>query len=408
MKRGFHITTKENYNDMKRNLFIIILFLFYTQLSFAQSGINEVLKSIEINNRTLQAGQHLNETQKLEARTGNYLPNPTVELNQLWADGSTGGNANELAVVQSFDFPSVYFNKNKLAKLKSMTSDHQYAATRQQVLLDAQQICQEIIFLRKQKHLLDNRLKNAARLEALYRQRFASGDANQLELNKIQLEKINANNASRRNNAALRAQLEQLQALNGGLPLQFTDEDYKDKIVLPEFTQLETEYLSTDPNLKSLLGESESAQREIKVSKGLTLPKFDIGYRHNGGSEEKMNGFRIGMSIPMWENKNTVKRAKAQAEYSALAVEDNTQKLKANLRELYLQAQSLQASREEYAQTLSAQRNEELLNKSLEAGQISMIDYFVEITLLYDSIQNYLEVEKEYYNLTAQLLQYRL
>lgn len=391
-----------------KNLYITLILLAVSAPLFAQSGINDVLKSIESNNKALQAGQRLNESQKLEARTGNYLPNPTVELNQLWADRSVGGNSNELAVVQSFDFPTVYFNKNKLAKLKSETSDLQYAATRQQILLKAQQICQEIIYLRKQNRLLDNRLKNAERLEALYNQRLASGDANQLELNKIQLEKINANNASRRNQAALRTQLEQLQALNGGLPIQFRDEDFSNTSVLPEFSQLETAYMEADPTLKSLLGESVSAQQEVKVSRSLTLPKFDIGYRRNGGSEEKLNGFRVGMSIPLWENKNTVKRARAQAEYTALNVEDNTQMLKATLRELYLQAQSLQTSKDEYARTLSSQRNEELLNKALEAGQISMIDYFVEITILYDSIQNYLEVEKEYHNMTSQLLQYLL
>lgn len=393
---------------MRNNIYTTFLLLCLTLPVFAQSGISDVLKSIENNNKALQAGQRLNESQKLEARTGNYLPNPTVELNQLWADRSAGGNANELAVIQSFDFPTVYFNKNKLAKLKSSASDYQYAATRQQILLKAQQICQEIIYLRKQKHLLDERLKNAERLEALYNQRFASGDANQLELNKIQLEKINANNASRRNQSALRSQLEQLQALNGGLPIEFGEDEFISTPVLPEFSQLESTYLDADPTLKSLEGESESAQREIKVSRALTLPKFDIGYRRNGGSDQTMNGFRIGMSIPLWENKNTVKRAKAQAEYTALNVEDNTQTLKATLKELYLQAQSLQLSKEEYARTLANQRSEELLNKSLEAGQISMIDYFVEITILYDSIQNYLEVEKEYHNLLAQLLQYTL
>lgn len=393
---------------MRNNIYTTFLLLCLTLPVFAQSGISDVLKSIENNNKALQAGQRLNESQKLEARTGNYLPNPTVELNQLWADRSVGGNANELAVIQSFDFPTVYFNKNKLAKLKSSASDYQYAATRQQILLKAQQICQEIIYLRKQKHLLDERLKNAERLEALYNQRFASGDANQLELNKIQLEKINANNASRRNQSALRSQLEQLQALNGGVPIEFGEDEFISTPVLPEFSQLESTYLDADPTLKSLEGESESAQREIKVSRALTLPKFDIGYRRNGGSDQTMNGFRIGMSIPLWENKNTVKRAKAQAEYTALNVEDNTQTLKATLKELYLQAQSLQLSKEEYARTLANQRSEELLNKSLEAGQISMIDYFVEITILYDSIQNYLEVEKEYHNLLAQLLQYTL
>lgn len=393
---------------MRNNIYTTFLLLCLTLPVFAQSGISDVLKSIENNNKALQAGQRLNESQKLEARTGNYLPNPTVELNQLWADRSAGGNANELAVIQSFDFPTVYFNKNKLAKLKSSASDYQYAATRQQILLKAQQICQEIIYLRKQKHLLDERLKNAERLEALYNQRFASGDANQLELNKIQLEKINANNASRRNQSALRSQLEQLQALNGGVPIEFGEDEFISTPVLPEFSQLESTYLDADPTLKSLEGESESAQREIKVSRALTLPKFDIGYRRNGGSDQTMNGFRIGMSIPLWEYKNTVKRAKAQAEYTALNVEDNTQTLKATLKELYLQAQSLQLSKEEYARTLANQRSEELLNKSLEAGQISMIDYFVEITILYDSIQNYLEVEKEYHNLLAQLLQYTL
>lgn len=393
---------------MKKELYITLLLFSLTTPLLAQSGIDDVLKSIETNNKALQAGQHQNESRKAEARTGNYLSNPTVELNQLWADKNSGGNSNELAVVQSFDFPTVYFNKNKLSKLKSTVSDYQYAALRQQILLNAQQVCQEIIFLRKQKHLLDKRLKNAERLETLYNQRFASGDANRLELNKIQLEKLNALNASRRNDAALRSQLEQLQALNGGLPIEFQAIDFNNVSNLPAFDQVEKDYMAADPTLKSLIGESESAQREIKVNRALTLPKFDIGYRRNGGSEGKMNGFRIGMSIPLWENKNTVKQAKAQAEYSALNVEDNTQTLKATLREVYLQIQSLQTTKEEYAKTLATQRNEELLNKALETGQISMIDYFVEITILYDSIQNFLEVEKEYHNLVAQLLQYKL
>lgn len=123
---------------MKKYIYLFTLLLLGSILPiYAQSEIEEVLKSIESNNKALQAGQQLNETQKLEARTGNYLPNPTVELNQLWADRSVGGNSNELAVIQSFDFPSVYFNKNKLAKLKSSVSDYQYAATRQQILLKA-------------------------------------------------------------------------------------------------------------------------------------------------------------------------------------------------------------------------------------------------------------------------------
>lgn len=392
---------------MKKNL--LLLFLLASSIPLpAQSGIGEVLRSIESNNKAILAGQRLNASQKLEARSGSNLPNPTVELNQLWADRSAGGSANEWAIVQSFDFPTAYSNKNKQAKLKAAAADYQYAATRQEILLKAQQLCLEIIFLRKQKNLLDQRLANAQALERLYHKRLESGDANQLELNKIQLEKLNAQNASRRNRAALDSQLEQLQALNGGMPLSFTDREFSPAPSLPPYSELESDYLAADPTLKSLISESASAQQGIKVNRALALPKFDIGYRRNGGSESQMNGFRIGMSIPLWEHKNTVRQAQAQAEYTARHAEDKTCTLKAALREWYLQIQSLQATKEEYARTLSAQRNEELLNKALQAGQISMLDYFVEITILYDSIQNYLDVEKEYHNLRAQLMQYRL
>lgn len=392
---------------MKKQIYTFMLCCLSLPI-WAQSGIDNVLKNIESNNKTLKARQQLNESQKLEAKVGNYLPNPTVELNQLWTDKNTGNNVNEFAVVQSFDFPTVYFNKKKLTKTKANASDYLYATTRQQILLKAQLVCHEIIYLRQQQHLLNNRQKNAALLAALYKQRYDNGDANQLEYNKIVLEKINADNASRRNQAALKAQLEQLQALNGGVEINFSDTRFSNLPTLPAFAELENEYINNDPNLKNLSTTAESAQQSIKVSRSLSLPKFDIGYRHNGGSGEKMNGFRIGMSIPLWENRNTVKQAKAQAEYTAFNFEDNKQIVKATLQDLYLQAEALYVSCSEYAQTLSLQRNENILNKALEAGQISMIEYFVEIALLYDSIQNYLDVEKEYHNIVAQLMQYKL
>lgn len=392
---------------MKKQIYTFMLCCLSLPI-WAQSGIDNVLKNIESNNKTLKASQQLNESQKLEAKVGNYLPNPTVELNQLWTDKNTGNNVNEFAVVQSFDFPTVYFNKKKLTKTKANASDYLYATTRQQILLKAQLVCHEIIYLRQQQHLLNNRQKNAALLAALYKQRYDNGDANQLEYNKIVLEKINADNASRRNQAALKAQLEQLQALNGGVEINFSDTRFSNLPTLPAFAELENEYINNDPNLKNLSTTAESAQQSIKVSRSLSLPKFDIGYRHNRGSGEKMNGFRIGMSIPLWENRNTVKQAKAQAEYTAFNFEDNKQIVKATLQDLYLQAEALYVSCSEYAQTLSLQRNENILNKALEAGQISMIDYFVEIALLYDSIQNYLDVEKEYHNIVAQLMQYKL
>lgn len=390
-------------------LYILGLMLLGTLTTRAQNSIDQVLKSIETNNKSLQANTKMTDAQKLEAQTGKFLANPSVEWEQMWGNRNNPGSEYTLTVKQSLDFPTTYSNKNKLANLKANTIGFQSAAYRQQLLLNAKQTCIEIIYLRKQKSLLDERLANAETMFVLYKKRFESGDANQLELNKIQLELLNAQNQSRLNKAALTAAEEQLRNLNGGNPITFDATDYPAGEELINFDQLQAAFMEADPNLKSLTGDQEIANREVKLSRSLTLPKFDVGYKRNAASDHvASNGFMVGVSIPLFENKNTVKKAKAQAEFATASLEDNRLNLKTNLQQLYQQAEALQISRTDYAKVLEQQRNIELLNKALNAGQLSVIDYFTELTTIYDSHQSYLDVEKEYHSILAQLYQYKL
>ena len=390
-------------------LYILGWMLLGTLTTRAQNSIDQVLKSIETNNKSLQANTKMTDAQKLEAQTGKFLANPSVEWEQMWGNRNNPGSEYTLTVKQSLDFPTTYSNKNKLANLKANTIGFQSAAYRLQLLLNAKQTCIEIIYLRKQKSLLDERLANAETMFALYKKRFESGDANQLELNKIQLELLNAQNQSRLNKAALTAAEEQLRNLNGGKPITFDATDYPAGEELINFDQLQAAFMDADPNLKSLTGNQEIANREVKLSRSLTLPKFDVGYKRNAASDHvASNGFMVGVSIPLFENKNTVKKAKAQAEFATASLEDNRLNLKTNLQQLYQQAEALQISRADYAKVLEQQRNIELLNKALNAGQLSVIDYFTELTTIYDSHQSYLDVEKEYHSILAQLYQYKL
>ena len=390
-------------------LYILGWMLLGTLTTRAQNSIDQVLKSIETNNKSLQANTKMTDAQKLEAQTGKFLANPSVEWEQMWGNRNNPGSEYTLTVKQSLDFPTTYSNKNKLANLKANTIGFQSAAYRQQLLLNAKQTCIEIIYLRKQKSLLDERLANAETMFALYKKRFESGDANQLELNKIQLELLNAQNQSRLNKAALTAAEEQLRNFNGGNPITFDATDYPTGEELINFDQLQAAFMEADPNLKSLTGDQEIANREVKLSRSLTLPKFDVGYKRNAAKDHvASNGFMVGVSIPLFENKNTVKKAKAQAEFATASLEDNRLNLKTNLQQLYQQAEALQISRADYAKVLEQQRNIELLNKALNAGQLSVIDYFTELTTIYDSHQSYLDVEKEYHSILAQLYKYKL
>ncbi len=58
--------------------------------------------------------------------------------------------------------------------------------------------------------------------------------------------------------------------------------------------------------------------------------------------------------------------------------------------------------------TLNQINNIELLKKLKDLGEISMIEYFMEISYFYQVYDDYLMIEKEYYLALAELFKYRL
>ena len=103
---------------MKRLIFLLVCALPGWGTLTAQNTIEEVLSRVEQASIAMEAQRKLTEAQKLEAKTGNYLTNPSVGYESMWGSGENRGNAGELSVVQAFDFPSAYGNRNKIARLK--------------------------------------------------------------------------------------------------------------------------------------------------------------------------------------------------------------------------------------------------------------------------------------------------
>ncbi|MDR0765661.1 MAG: TolC family protein [Odoribacteraceae bacterium] len=369
----------------------------------AQEEIDEVLRRVEQNNKTLVASRELLKAERVEARAGNYLANPTADVEKLWTRKNDAGY--ELTIKQSIDFPAAYGQRNVLARLRENTAGYRHQAARQQILLEARQTCIEIIYLRALQTLLDERLQNAERLAGAYRKKLEQGSANRLELNKILLETLDAREQARDNRSALDAARERLRALNGGIPVAFEQETFPVVREIPSLEQLQERYLATDPSIGELAGQEEIALQEVKLNRALSLPKFDLGYkRAGGGSASTSNGIVVGVSIPLFENRNKVKAARARASLATAVSEEARLDLRVSLKRLRDRLLSLDAARKDYVVVLSDLRGKELLDKALDAGQISVIEYFVELTTLHDGRRRQLEIEREYHDVLARLL----
>lgn len=375
----------------------------------AQHSIDAVLSNIEANNKELQANNQLTVSKKLEAKLDNNLPDPSVSYVHQYGNREGMGIQGELVASQSFDFPSVYVQKNKLAKSKAVSFDRQGAEFRQQILLQAKEICLDLVLLNQQKALLDQRRQNAEQLAELYAMRLETGDANILETNKIDLELLNAKTEARMNESARIAKLQELANLNGGISIEFTDTTYAPAEDILSFEEICSEAVTSSPQLMTLKSEQVAARRLLSVNKSKGLPGFELGYRLNtAAGGERFNGFLVGISIPLFSNRNNVKQAKAQSLYTDLQLESATTTVENDLHRLYNQSVALKTSMDEYDTVLKSQNGLALLNKAIQTGQISMIEYFVDVTTYYQSMQNYMQLQNEYQKVMAQLYKYKL
>lgn len=390
--------------------FIVIAILASATCSASgQTSIDQVLQGIEANNRELKASYQLTTARKLEAGLENNLADPTVSYVHQYGNKEGLGMQGELVASQSFDFPTVYAQRSKLIRAKGTGFDRQGAELRQQILLQAKELCLDLVLLNQQKALLDQRRQNAEQLASLYATRLSTGDANILETNKINLELLNAKNEARMNEAARAARLKELATLNGGIPVSFPDTEYVGVPELLSVDELKTVALSSNLQLLSLQSDQATALRQLSVNKAKGLPGLELGYRLNtatGG--ERFNGFLVGVSIPLFSNRNNVKQAKAQTRYTELQLESTTSVVENELQSLYDQSVALKTSMNEYSEVLKSQNGLELLNKAIQSGQISMMEYFVDVTTLYQSMQNYMQLQNEYQKVMAQLYKYKL
>lgn len=382
--------------------------LFAIQVQ-AQTGLETVLSDIAKNNKTLQTQAKYWDAQKLQYNTGITLYDPVVSYDYMRGNpNAIAGNQTDITVVQRFDFPTVYGKRRKLADEQSKQADFTLTANRQQILLEAKKAYIELVYLNKLKGKIEERKTKIEKFLNDFQTKLDKGEGNVLDVNKAKLQLIEINKDYQLNISTINQLIQKLTELNGGIEIAFTETDYPDYPPVPLFEELEKEIENIDPVRKYLEQQKVIAQKQIEVTKAMTLPKLDAGYHYQGILGQNFHGARIGVSIPLWENKNRVKQSQAELSVADVQLDEHINEHYYDIKQLYEKYINLQKTVEDYQNVLSNINSVQLLDKALRFGEITTIQYFLEVSYFYTATNNFLLAEKEYNEVIAELYRYQL
>lgn len=385
----------------------VLLFILPVSLT-AQISVDSLLSMVERNNTTLSALRKSVEAEKLGNQTGLYLQNPEAGYNYLWGGRDAIGNRTDINIKQSFDFPTAYRYRRQIADSRNLQAELEYKKQRVDILLRARLIFVDLIYANAEIEENGKRLAHAQDLADAFQRLYEKGDVSILEHNKAQLNLLNYRKVVEMLTIERNAVLKQLSVLNGGITIDLTQSYLPSRVLPTDFDQWYSRVEQINPELLWLKQEVEVSMKQQKLNQAQSFPKASAGYMSENLSGEHFQGVTVGVSIPLWENKNKLKYARAQT----IAIQgmelDSKLQFYNQLKLQHDKAASLQKMAVEYRQLLESSQNPMLLKKALDKGEINLINYLMELSFTYQAIDKLLKSEYELNTVLSFLTQYEI
>jgi cobalt-zinc-cadmium resistance protein CzcA len=319
---------------------------------------------------------------------------------------------NSFTVSQSFAFPTVYINQNRLAKANIKSSEWQLKSSQLEIATQVKQVYWQLAYLHSKQKLFayqDSLYTGFLRAAEL---RAKTGETNRLEMITARSQSLEIKNQLQQIIADLMIYNLKLQTL---LNIQTTV--FPADTVLHRIDYLaiaDSSALAGNPSTAFVNQQVEISRFEKKLERSRMMPDFTIGYFSqtmqsvqdvNGvprtfGTGDRFTGIQAGIAIPLWFAPYTAKTkaarikekvAQTNAEYYSKTITGNYQALigeygKYNNSVLYYENQAIP----------EADLIIEQATRSYKAGAMDYLDYILNLNRALGIKQNYLDALNNY------------
>jgi cobalt-zinc-cadmium resistance protein CzcA len=346
------------------------------------------------------------------------LKEATWDIPKTSIDGQFGQlnsytNDNSLTISQSFAFPTVYINQNKLAKVQIKGSELQRKATQLEIATQVKQIYGQLAYLHSKyklyiyKDSLFSGFLRAAELRA------KTGETNRLEMITARSQSMEVRNQLKQVAADIVTYKEKLRTLlNSDSELSLADTVLTRYGVAPIVG--DSQALAGNPSVGLAQQQVEVSYYEKKLEQSRMMPDFNIGYLTqtiqgvqdiNGisrtfGSNDRFSGIQAGIAVPLWfgPSASKIKAAKLKEKVSQTNAEYYSKSLTSTYRSMLNEYTKYKNSLEYYENQALPETDMiiEQSIKSYKAGAMDYLDYAQNLNRALDIRQNYLDALNSY------------
>jgi cobalt-zinc-cadmium resistance protein CzcA len=319
---------------------------------------------------------------------------------------------NSFTVSQSFAFPTVYINQNKLAKANIKSSEWQLKTSQLEIATQVKQIYWQLAYLYSKQKLfayqdsLYTGFQKAAELRA------KTGETNRLEMISARSQSLEIKNQLQQINADLVIYNQKLQTI-----LNIETTLYPADTVLHRIDYLpasDNSVLTTNPSVGYINQQVEVSRLEKKVESSRILPDLSIGYFSqtirgsqdvNGiprtfGAADRFTGIQVGIAVPLWfaPYSAKAKAAKFKEKVAQTNAEYYSKSLSGSYRSLMLEFSKNSNSVDYYEKQAIPEADLiiEQATRSYKAGAIDYLDYILSLNRALSIKQSYLDAQNNY------------
>lgn len=379
-----------------------LFLLFLPIFAAAQSPVDGYVAEILANNPELRAQRAAASAEIINRIASNRLGAAEAGFAYKWPSIAGEVTKIEFEVSQSFDWPGVYGARRRSTSAARRASADRVAAAEKEIRLQIREQLYELIFATDRVDLLSRMVENIDTLHVHLHRLLDNGEATELDHRKLLLEEV----ALRQQlTDALQTRTEAFSAiatLNGGeLPAgigELRESGSEDLKPLEEYLAV------ADFESRALESEAEVMRLDARAERMGLAPGFSVGYVMEKEGPVYYNGFSVGLRLPDYGAKTRAEAMDLQAgalkAQAQTAAADRLARLTADYSSVEKAARLIA----EYEKAFG-HNYEKLLQRALDGGQMTYIDYFNELNYYLTARIDYINARLNYHKLLNRLAQ---